>query len=183
MTCFPVTTIGEADENGTYDGGLGYIQRNEANTYFGFGSYALPYEPGIFIPSPQPGFAGRIYSIAFEARSMAGGDILYLFSNFSVEMWMYFFIAFGLCSTILVYPDIRFKFGSSKSTWKMSRLTLRKYVSTFYNYFLLSIDNSPTVISRLLSMGILWTSIVISMCDVLCYNVISLATSEYFGLV
>ena len=117
--------------------------------------YNIPNEPGIFIPSPLPAFAPQIYSKALDPVEIPRNDILYLFTNFSPTMWIYLFIALLLCSVILIYFDL----AMGENSDLVSRL--KSFYDTWYDYFMLFIDNSPTTISKLVSSTILWTFIVL----------------------
>lgn len=74
----------------TYDGMIGCVQRGESTTMLQFvRPDSTPFEPGIFVTSTMFADAPRIYSMRPQRLSSETVDILYLWTNFSLEIWMY----------------------------------------------------------------------------------------------
>lgn len=152
-----------------YDGAIGEVQRNEMNTFMALVPYSTPYEPGVFVPAPMPAFAPKIYSVPAEAEYIPTNDILYLYANYTAAMWAFIFIALGICSLILVMFDIAISNENAISGEtdtpagdEISAIkSFKRFLDIWYDYFMLSIDNSPITVSKLTSSTILWTSIVI----------------------
>lgn len=99
------SNIGSPDENGTYDGIIGMIQRNEANSFIFFiRPDALPYEPTKIGPVLFP--ADAVISSKKKLKVQQTRDVLSVFID--VGMMMYIYTAyFMLIVSILITAEKR----------------------------------------------------------------------------
>ena len=143
---------------------IGVVQRNECNTVFSFIPYdSVPFEPGIFVISPIPEFSPSIYSMKILGKSSPnhGASILYLYANFSSAIWGYWFISLTICTILLIGME-RLLTHRRKNKKKISMKDMKQFMKFWWDYFMLTMDMAPTVISKLVASTVLWTSIVIA---------------------
>ena len=126
----------------------------------GFFPYdSVPYEPGILVPSPISVFSPKIYAAKVKGENKTDLDILYLYTNFTIESWLYWIYAMMIGSTLCIICSLLNLEGNiPNSIFKI----LKHYLSHWWNYFMLTIDLAPTSISNLYSVSVQWTIIVIA---------------------
>ena len=151
--------MGQAFDNGSFSGAIGEISRNEINSMFFFVPYTTPYEPGIFVVAPLPVFAPQIYSVPAPSKNSSANDVLDLYTNFPIEVWFYFFISFCACSILLL---IIHNLNEESTDRSLALKCIKGWGDIWYDYYLLSIDNSPVTVSKVAPSTVLWTSIVLA---------------------
>ena len=155
IVCLETYGFGSDQGNGSYDGLIGFVQRNECNTVFVFVPYdSAPNEPGIFVPCFIPSFSPFIYSakIAGKERRL---NILHLYTNFTPHTWIYWIVSLTICATLLVFMH-------RKKRYKIKFRVFRHFAKYFWDFFMGTIDLAPTVISKRLPANVLWTGIIIA---------------------
>ena len=153
--CLDTHGFGSDQGNGSYDGLIGFVQRNECNTVYAFVPYdSVPNEPGIFIPCFISAFSPFIYSskITGTERRL---NILHLYTNFTPHTWIYWIVSLTVCATLLVFMH-------RKKRYKITFREIRQFARYFWDFFMGTIDLAPTLISKRLPGNILWTGIVIA---------------------
>lgn len=122
--------------------------------------YTTPYEPGIFVLAPLPVFAPQIYSVPVPSKNSSANDVLDLYTNFSIQVWLYFLITFCACSVILL--SIHSLSTEEPTEGSFALKCIRGWCDIWYDYYLLTIDNSPVTVSKVASSTILWTCVVLA---------------------
>ena len=117
-----------------------------------------PFEPGYFLTFAELDDSPRIYSVRQTSNTTSTQDILYLWSNFSLELWIYFLIGLFLCTILFLILDPFL--GTSRTT---VRRTVNQFFRMFWNYFMLFVDLAPTDISIFKSAAVLWTLLCVAM--------------------
>ena len=117
---------------------------------------STPNEPGIFLTFSGLDDSPRIYSLRSEREHFLVLDILYLWTNFGIDVWLYFVMALTICSILFLMIT------SLLSATSINEL-VNGFLQSFWNYFMLSVDMAPTTVSPFLSATILWTCVVFTM--------------------
>ena len=126
------------DSVGTYDGMIGCVQRGESESMLQFvRPDSTPFEPGIFVTFTDFADAPRIYSMRSQRLSSMTVDILYLWTNFSLQTWMYLISTLTLTTILFILLNHTFiptenpiryvLYQSSYWLWKYFRLTLKLF--------------------------------------------------------
>lgn len=159
IKCLDALSVGSYYLNGSYDGLIGSVQRNETNSFIGLVPYdSLFNEPAIFIPAPTPAFTPHIYSVKIQGGHKTDLDILYLYTNFEIKTWIYWLIAFCITSTILVSMDLLL----IREHREQAKKVFSRFCYTWWYYFMLTMDIAPTRVSTFLSPTVLWIAIVVA---------------------
>lgn len=150
-------SFGQAFENKSFSGAIGEISRNETNSVSALFPYTTPYEPGIFVISPLPIFAPQIYSVPTPPENHLANDVIDLYTNFPILIWLYFLFSFCLCSIILLsIHNLTTK--QSSSVYKC----IKKWCNIWYDYYRLTINNPPVLIRKIISSTLLWICLIFS---------------------
>lgn len=151
--------IGEMDPmTGFYDGMIGFVQRNETNTFIQtVRTDSTPNKPGIFVPFPGMHDSPKIYSQKPKVETFIFSDVLYLWTNFTIETWYYFLISFITSSLLFLF----FRILLGEKIDKVSKM-ITSCFNYYWNYFMLFVGHSPTTIDSYQSSNILWTFITLA---------------------
>lgn len=143
---------------GFYDGMIGFVQRNETNTFMQLvRTDSTPNEPGIFVPFPGMYDSPKMYSQKPKVEKFIFSDVLYLWTNFTIETWYYFFILFLISSLLFLF----FKMLLGEKIENVSEV-FTSYFNYYWKYFMLLVDLPPTTIDTYQSSKILWTFITLA---------------------
>ena len=133
-----------------YDGMVGNVQRNESDTFSNWvRPDSTPCEPGYFLTFCEIDDSPKIFSVRKESIEVDVQDILYLWTNFGIDIWMYFLISITLCAAMLMMlssSDIHLK-------------SIEIFFDSFWNYFMLFVDQAATIFLPLPSALVLWSCI------------------------
>lgn len=150
--------IGSPDKNGSYDGLIGYVQRNETNlVYVSLTYQSFDFEPGFLVPNPVPNFVPHIYTARIKGN-LVSFDVLHAATNFNNETWLYWSISLTLCS-ITILTIIHFKKRRKKFRLKRN---IKRFLKCNWNYVMLILDMAPLEVSKKVACSIIWTIIVIA---------------------
>ena len=99
----PYSTLGQCYPNGSYDGIIGMIQRNEYSSFMVPVRYdSVPCEPGIFVESFHGAHAPKIYSTFNRIRNgTEKREIVFVVTSFNSSIWIYLIVAYTICGVIL----------------------------------------------------------------------------------
>ena len=146
------------DSVGTYDGMIGCVQRGESTTMQQFvRPDSTPFEPGIFVTSSYFADTPRIYSMRPKRPSSKTVDILYLWTNFSLQTWMYLISILTLTTILFILLNHTFM-----PTENPIRYVLYQSSYWLWKYFLLTLKRFDVMHTSALSLAVLMTSIAIS---------------------
>ena len=101
--------IGEVINDTTceYDGMIGNVQRNEADTFIQFvRPDSTPCEPGVLLTFSELDDSPRIYSVRQTSNKYDVRDILYLWTNFDDDVWFYFLYGLVISSVVFAFIPI-----------------------------------------------------------------------------
>lgn len=141
------------ENNGTYDGMIGCVQRNETSCMMQFVRYdSTPFEPGTFVPFPAFADVPKIYTERPKRIDPTTADILILWTNFDTESWEYLLILFVLSFFIWIFMNriMESECNASKFLWICFGLKVQQ--------FNLSISkvSSCTILVSSISLSILY---------------------------
>ena len=146
------------DSVGTYDGMIGCVQRGESTTMLQFvRPDSTPFEPGIFVAFTYFADAPRIYSMRPQRLSSKTVDILYLWTNFSLQSWMYLISILTLTTILFILLNHTFM-----PTENPIRYVLHQSFYWLWKYFQLTLKLFDVMHTSALSLAVLMTSIAIS---------------------
>lgn len=137
---------------------IGFVQRNETNTFMQMvRTDSTPNEPGIFVPIPGMYDAPKMYSQKPKMEKFMFSDVLYLWTNFTIETWFYFLILSMISSLLFLF----FRMLLREKVDKVSKI-ITSCFEYYWNYFMLFVDLAPTTIDIYQSSKVLWTFITLA---------------------
>ena len=151
--------IGELVNGPTnYDGLIGMVQRNEIDTFIpGVRPDSVPYEPGTFLTFSEFDDSPRIYSLRTEPDEKIVLDILYLWTNFDIDIWQFFLFILILC--VIMFEIIAIVLIRKVSIRKIRK----RFLNSVWSHFMLFVDLAPNQILPFPSATVLWTIICLAM--------------------
>ena len=132
--------------------------RNEVDTFSQFvRPDSTPFEPGYFLTFAELDDSPRVFSMKQEPKVSDLRDILYLWTNFTRDTWIYLVIALILAAILFQY--IVYALSRSHPVQDV----VKGFAHSFWDYFQLFVDLAPTSVLDFGSAVVLWTSICVSM--------------------
>lgn len=119
---------------------------------------AAPFEPGKLIPFVLAQSDPKIYSLARTNKITIWFNVLDLYANFSPGIWGYFITALAICTILSMYCTI----AMGSRTPSIKRLIL-SVLQAWWDFFMLLMDLAPTSVSEYLSVGFIWSTVVLAM--------------------